>query len=355
MKTIALLALIAMLAFVSGGAVSTDAPAGTGEPALPVEGRIASLGGATGWLNSAPLMAAGLRGKVVLVDFWTFSCINSLRPLPYLRAWAAKYRKQGLVVIGIQSPEFAFERDESNIRQAITEHDITFPIAIDNDHHVWDAFHNEYWPAIYLVDAEGRIRYHHFGEGDYDGTERAIQQLLAEANTGVIDGTLVEVDGRGIEAAPDWADLMTPETYLGYSQAERFASPGGAVENARHRYRSSQPLALNEWALVGDWNMGPQVTTLTKENGGIAFRFHARDLHLVMGPSTKGKPVRFRVLIDGEPPGDDHGVDTDRQGNGTVTNQRLYQLLRQHAPIRDRTFDIEFLDPGVDVFSFTFG
>ncbi|MET0935176.1 MAG: redoxin domain-containing protein, partial [Luteibacter sp.] len=280
------LALIAVITLLPLGAAgfTTEAPE-VSSGALGTEGTMPSIGGATGWLNSPPLTTKGLRGKVVLVDFWTFSCINSLRPLPYLRAWSAKYEAQGLVVIGVQSPEFAFEQNEENVRKALADHGLAFPIAIDNGHRVWNAFHNVYWPAIYLVDAEGRIRFHHFGEGDYDMTERAIQQLLAEAKATGIDHRLVSVDGQGAEAAPDWDNLKTPETYLGYAQAERFVSPGGAVENARHTYRAPSPIALNDWGLVGDWTMGAETTTLKKEDGEIVFRFHARDVHLVMGAS----------------------------------------------------------------------
>lgn len=335
-----------------------DAPGATGSsPAevLPVEGEFPALSGATSWLNGPALTPAGLRGKVVLVDFWTFSCINSLRPLPYLRAWAAKYQAQGLVVIGVQSPEFAFEQRLDSIRDAVTRQAIRFPVAIDNGHRVWNAFHNEYWPAIYLIDVQGRIRYHRFGEGDYDLTERAIQRLLAEAGAAGVDRNLVSVQGAGVEAAPDWENVKSPETYLGYARAERFASPGGPVQDTRHAYRAPTPLDLNDWALSGEWTMGPEATTVRKANGRLLFRFHARDLHLVAGPTTRGTPVRIRVLIDGKPPGSSHGADTDEQGNGTIDGQRLYQLIRQKAPIEDRTFEIEFLDPGADVFAFTFG
>jgi thiol-disulfide isomerase/thioredoxin len=313
------------------------------------------MGGATSWLNSPALTAETLRGKVVLVDFWTFSCINSLRPLPYLRAWAEKYRSQGLVVIGVQSPEFAFEQRLDSIREAITAHAIPFPVAIDNGHRVWRAFQNEYWPAIYLIDAQGRIRYHRFGEGDYDLTERAIQQLLAEAGAPGPGQGLVNVRGSGVEAAPDWDNLKSPETYLGYARTERFASPDGVVRDTRHSYTPPARLDLNDWALAGDWTMGGEATTVRKANGRLSFRFHARDLHLVAGPVTRGKPVRFKVTLDGKPPGHDHGTDIDEQGNGTIDGQRLYQLIRENAPVEDRTFEIEFLDPGAEVFAVTFG
>jgi thiol-disulfide isomerase/thioredoxin len=322
---------------------------------LPVEGLLPAISGATSWLNGPALTPASLRGKVVLVDFWTFSCINSLRPLPYLRAWAAKYQTQGLVVIAVQSPEFAFEQRLDNIRDAVTRQGIVFPVAIDNGHRVWNAFQNEYWPAIYLVDTQGRIRYHRFGEGDYEQTERAIKALLAEAGASGIDGNLVSVQGAGVEAAPDWDDVKSPETYLGYARTERFASPGGPVHDTRHAYTTTSPLDLNDWSLDGDWTMGAEATTVRKANGRLLFRFHARDLHLVAGPATRGTPVHFRVRIDGKPPGNSHGTDTDEQGNGTIDGERLYQLIRQKAPIEDRTLEIEFLDPGAEVFAVTFG
>jgi thiol-disulfide isomerase/thioredoxin len=314
-----------------------------------------ALSGATSWLNGPALTAASLHGKVVLVDFWTFSCINSLRPLPYLRAWADKYQAQGLVVIAVQSPEFAFEQRLDSIRDAVSRHAMRFPIAVDNGHRVWNAFRNVYWPSIYLIDTQGRVRYHRFGEGDYDLTERAIQQLLAEAGASGVDRNLVSVHGEGVEAAPDWDDVKSPETYLGYARTERFASPGGAAQDVRHAYTAPPSLDLNDWALSGEWTMGAEATTVRKANGRLLFRFHARDLHLVAGPTTRGTPVRFRVFIDGKPPGASHGADTDEQGNGTIDGHRLYQLIRQKAPIGDRTFEIEFLGAGADVFAFTFG
>jgi thiol-disulfide isomerase/thioredoxin len=322
---------------------------------LPVEGAFPSLSGATDWLNSPPLTAAGLRGKVVLIDVWTYTCINWLRTLPYVRAWAEKYKNQGLVVIGVHSPEFAFEKDVDNVRRAAKDMKVDYPIAIDSDHAVWRALNNEYWPALYLVDAQGRIRYHQFGEGEYDRSERAIQQLLSEAGTSGIGRELVSLDARGAEAAADWASLKSPENYLGYERTENFASPGGAVLDKRRAYVAPARLKLNQWALSGDWTVQKQLTVLNKANGRIAYRFHARDLHLVMGPAARGTSVRFRVLIDGQPPGAAHGVDVDDQGNGTVTEQRLYQLIRQPKPIADRQFEIEFLDSGVEAFAFTFG
>ena len=355
MRALKLLSLVMTGALALPLAGASGAAEYSSAEVLPVEGQFPALNGATSWLNGPALTPAGLRGKVVLVDFWTFSCINSLRPLPYLRAWAAKYQTQGLVVIGVQSPEFAFEQRPDSIRDAVTRQAIQFPVAIDNGHRVWNAFHNEYWPAIYLIDAEGRIRYHRFGEGDYDQTERAIQQLLAEAGTPGVDRNLVSVQGTGVEAAPDWDNVKSPETYLGYARTERFASPGGPMQDARHAYTAPTPLDLNDWALSGEWSMGPEATTVRKANGRLLFRFHARDLHLVAGPAARGTPVRFRVLIDGKPPGSSHGADTDAQGNGTIDGQRLYQLIRQKAPIGDRTFEVEFLEPGADVFAFTFG
>jgi thiol-disulfide isomerase/thioredoxin len=329
--------------------------ASAGHDTLPVEGQFPKLGGATTWLNGAALTASSLRGKVVLVDFWTFSCINSLRPLPYIRAWAAKYQAQGLVVIGVQSPEFAFEQRLDNVRDALATHAIRFPVAVDNGHRVWNAFQNEYWPAIYLIDAEGRIRYHRFGEGDYDQTEHAIQALLVEAGAPDVNRRLVSVQGAGAEAAPDWDDVKSPETYLGYARTERFVSPGGTAQDTRHAYTAPTTLELNDWALSGEWTVGAEATTVRKAHGRLLFRFHARDLHLVAGPSTRGTALHFRILIDGKSPGDSHGADTDEQGNGTIGGQRLYQLIRQKPPIGDRTFEIEFLEPGVDVFAFTFG
>jgi thiol-disulfide isomerase/thioredoxin len=322
---------------------------------LPIEGELPSLGGATEWLNSPPLTATGLRGKVVLIDFWTYTCINWLRTLPYVRAWAEKYKKQGLVVIGVHSPEFAFEKNVDNVRRAAKDMRVEYPIAIDSDHAIWRAFKNEYWPALYFVDAQGHIRHHQFGEGEYEQSEMIIQQLLAEAGIGGIGHELVSVDARGAEAVADWGSLKSPENYVGYERTENFASSGGAVVDKRHVYAAPAQLKLNHWALSGDWTVGKHATVLNKANGRITYRFHARDLHLVMGPAVRGTSVRFRVLIDGQPPGAAHGIDVDDQGNGTVTEQRLYQLIRQGKPIADRQFEIEFLDPGVEAFVFTFG
>jgi thiol-disulfide isomerase/thioredoxin len=346
---------IAAAALVMIGSADAVQQMTTAGAQVRIEGELPPLGSATEWLNSQPLTAAGLRGKVVLIDFWTYSCINWLRSLPYVRAWAEKYKNQGLVVIGVHAPEFAFEKHVDNVRRAAKDMRVAYPIAIDNDHAIWRAFKNEYWPALYLVDAQGHIRHHHFGEGEYEQSELMIQQLLAEAGTRGIGHELVAVDARGAEAAADWGSLKSPENYVGYERTENFASPGGAVLDKRRVYAAPARLRLNHWALSGDWTVERQATVLNKANGRIAYRFHARDLHLVMGPAAQGTSVRFRVLIDGQPPGAAHGIDVDDQGNGTVTEQRLYQLIRQPRPIADRQFEIEFLDSGVEAFAFTFG
>jgi thiol-disulfide isomerase/thioredoxin len=314
-----------------------------------------SLGGATAWLNSQPLTSVGLRGKVVLIDFWTYTCINWLRTLPYVRAWAQKYKAQGLSVIGVHSPEFGFEKDIDNVRRAAKGMRVDYPIAVDSDHAVWRVFGNEYWPALYFIDAHGHIRHHYFGEGDYEQSERVIQQLLAEAGAGSSGQELTSVDARGAEAAADWVDLKSPENYVGYERTENFASSGGAALDKPRVYASPAQLSLNHWSLSGDWTVGKEATALNKANGRIVYVFHARDLNLVMGPTARGGLVRFRVLIDGRPPGLAHGIDVDEHGNGTVTEERLYQLIRQPKPIADRKFEIEFFDPGVEAFAFTFG
>jgi hypothetical protein len=274
---------------------------------------------------------------------------------PYVRAWAEKYRDQGLVVIGVHTPEFRFERNLENVRWAAKALRVDYPIAVDTDYAIWRAFDNQYWPALYFADAKGDIRHHHFGEGDYEQSEAVIQQLLSEAGKGDVSGEPVSVNARGLEAGADWTNLRSPENYVGYGRSENFASPGGAVSDQRRVYAAPERLKLNEWALSGDWTVEKQATVLHRANGRIAYRFHARDLHLVMGPAAPGSAVRFRVLIDGKPPGAAHGGDLDEQGNGTVREQRLYQLIRQPKPIADRLFEIEFLDPGVEVFAFTFG
>jgi thiol-disulfide isomerase/thioredoxin len=320
-----------------------------------MEGELPSFSGATAWLNSPPLSAASLRGNVVLIDFWTYTCINWLRTLPYVRAWAEKYREHGVVTIGVHSPEFSFEHDLENVRRAARDMRVEYPIAIDNDFAIWHAFTNHYWPALYLVDALGHLRYHHFGEGAYELTEMMLQHLLAEAGIGGFDDDLVSVDAQGAEVAADWDSLRSVETYVGFERTEHFASPGGAVLDKRRVYTAPERLRLNHWALAGEWTVGREATVLNEANGRIAYRFHARDLHLVVGPSALGTSGRFRVFIDGQAPGEAFGSDVDERGNGTVTDQRLYQLIRQSGHIADRLFEIEFLDAGVEAFVFTFG
>lgn len=320
---------------------------------LPVEGQLPSLDGAVEWLNSPPLRADALRGKVVLVDFWTYSCINCLRTIPYVRAWAEKYKDDGLVVIGVHTPEFAFEKNPANVKKALGDLKINYPVAIDNNYSIWRAFNNMYWPAHYFIDAQGRIRHHHFGEGEYAKSEEVIRQLLREAGK-TVSSQQVDVRGTGAEAAPDMANVKSPETYLGYDRAENFMSPGGVARDESHDYAAGV-LKLNDWSLAGRWTVDPENAALDAPGGAIRYRFHARDLHLVLGPGTDGKPVRFKVTVDGASPGADHGVDTDANGEGTVTGQRLYQLVRQQGEVRDRTFEIQFLDPGVQAFAFTFG
>ena len=332
-------------------------PAGlhTASARLPVEGRLPSFDGATGWLNSPPLSAEGLRGKVVLVNFWTYTCINWLRQLPYVRAWAEKYAAQGLVVIGVHTPEFSFEHNLDNVRRAVQDMRVDYPVAIDNDYAVWSAFDNHYWPALYFADAEGRIRHHHFGEGEYQQSEMVIQMLLAEGGSADPGHDLVSVEARGLEAAADWAVLRSPENYTGYGRTEGFASPGGVVPGKSYLYTVPAGLRLNEWALEGDWTVEQEAATLNTAGGKIACRFQARDVNLVLGPTAPGTSVRFRVLIDGQPPGADHGTDTDENGSGMLSEQRLYQLVRQHGHVTERTFEITFLDPGAAAYSFTFG
>ena len=322
---------------------------------FPIEGTLPSLDGATGWLNSPPLTAAGLRGRVVLVDIWTYTCINWLRTLPYVRAWAEKYQDHGLLVLGVHAPEFMFEQDIDNVRRAARAMGIAYPIAIDNRYAIWRGLNNHYWPALYFVDADGRIRHHHFGEGAYERSERIIQQLLSDAGVADTGRDLVSVESSGLEAAADWDDLESPETYLGYERTERFASPGGLAEGMRRVYAAPAHLHLNEWALAGDWTVEQEPAMLHQAGGRIAYQFHARDVHLVMGPAVRGSGVRFRVLLDGLAPGDAHGSDVDAQGNGTVTEQRLHHLIRQPGQIADRQFEIVFLDAGVEAFAFTFG
>jgi len=338
-----------------GSAMMMSAKSGQAATTLPVEGAMPPLDGAVEWLNSKPLAASDLRGKVVVVDFWTYSCINCLRSLPYVRAWADKYKDQGLVVIGVHAPEFAFEKNLDNVRRAVGELKIDYPVAVDNDYAIWRAFNNEYWPAHYFVDAQGRIRHHHFGEGDYAESEAVIRQLLAEAGHAPPAGGMVETAATGTELAADMADVQSPETYVGFERAENFASPGGQLPDTPNDYAAPIDLARNQWALDGNWTVGAENAVLDAAGGRIAYRFHARDLHLVLGPGADGKPVRFRVRIDGLPPGEDHGVDTDGNGDGVVTEHRLYQLVRAKGGVRDRLFEIEFLDRGVQAYAFTFG
>jgi thiol-disulfide isomerase/thioredoxin len=321
---------------------------------LPVEGDLPAAS-ATAWLNSHPLTAADLRGKVILIDFWTYSCVNWRRTLPYVRAWADKYKDHGLVVIGVHTPEFDFEKNVDNVRRAAKEMKIEYPIAVDSDRAVWRAFNNDFWPALYFVDSEGRIRHHYLGEGRYEQSERVIQQLLAEAGFNGFDHRTVAVHPRDAEMAADLANMKSPETYVGAEKAQNFASPGGAILEKPATYAVPARLMLNHWALSGVWTVGKNSAALNEAKGRIVYRFHARDLNLVMGPPSRGAAVRFRVLINGKPPGATHGSDVDADGNGTANEQRLYQLIRQPKPIVDREFEIEFLDPGIEVFSFTFG
>jgi thiol-disulfide isomerase/thioredoxin len=327
-----------------------------GPAPLSAEGHLPGFDGATGWLNSAPLTEADLRGKVVLVDFWTYTCINWLRTLTYVRAWAEKYDDRGLIVVGVHTPEFPFERDIDNVRQAASDMKVGYPIALDSDYAVWRAFSNRYWPAVYIADAQGRIRHHQFGEGRYEECERVIQQLLREAGDEGIGDDLVAVAADGFEAQADWTNLGSPETYLGYEQAQNFASPRGAELDEPRTYIAPDSLMLNRWALSGDWTIERGAIVLNRAEGRIAFRFHARDVHLVMRPRERGASVPFRVLVDGEPPGTAHGLDADEQGYGTLVQPRLYQLIRERGSmIVDRTFEITFLAPAVEAYVFTFG
>jgi hypothetical protein len=315
---------------------------------------LAAIGSAAEWLNSSPLTPSSLAGKVVVIDFCTYTCINWLRTLPYRRAWAQKYR-QGFVLIGVHTPEFEFEQNLDNVRRAVRQMRIEYPIVIDNDYLIWHAFKNQYWPALYFIDARGRVRQHHFGEGEYARSEMPIQRLLAEAGAGGPREGVVSVDAGGVETAADWDNLRSPENYLGYGRTAHFVSPGGAARDRRRVYAAPAQLALNRWALAGEWTMGRQATVVSSPNGRIVYRFHARDLHLVMGPPPHGNSARFRVSLDGRPPGPAHGLDVDESGNGMAVEHRLYQLIRQPKPIVDRRFEIEFLDAGVETFAFTFG
>jgi cytochrome c biogenesis protein CcdA/thiol-disulfide isomerase/thioredoxin len=322
---------------------------------LPVEGNLPPLDGAVQWLNSPPLTAEALKGKVVLVDFWTYSCINCLRTLPYVKAWAEKYRDQGLVVIGVHAPEFAFERNVGNVTKAMKDLGINYPVAIDNDFKIWRAFNNEYWPAHYFADAQGRIRYHHFGEGEYAESERVIQQLLKEAGAKKVSDGLINASAQGVQLAPAMGEVKSPETYVGYQRAENFVPEASLAADKVATYNPPAKLALNNWSLGGQWTVESERATASAPASRIVYRFHARDLHLVLGPGADGKPVRFKVLIDGKAPADAHGTDVAPDGSGSVTEQRLYQLVRQSGDVTDRTFSIEFLDAGVSAYAFTFG
>jgi thiol-disulfide isomerase/thioredoxin len=310
--------------------------------------RMPSLGGATGWLNSEPLGRAELRGHIVLVDFWTLTCINWLRTEPYIRAWSQVYRDDGLIVIGVHTPEFSFEHDLERVRQATKDMAIDYPVAADNDYAIWSAFDNNYWPALYFVDADGVIRDHHFGEGRYEESERVIQRLLG------VERELVGVEGLGLEAEADWDNLRTPETYLGYERSDQFASPNGAALEERVAYELPERLRFNHWALSGEWTIGREKVVLDQAGGSIAYRFHARDAHLVLSPGAR-EPIPFRVLLDGEAPGPSRGVDVDEDGNGLLREGRLYQLVREHDAVRERTLEITFLERGAEAYAFTFG
>jgi thiol-disulfide isomerase/thioredoxin len=322
---------------------------------LPEAAEMPSLKGATGWLNSQPLTSPGLRGKMVLVDFWTYTCVNWRRTLPYVRAWSLKYRDRGLVVIGVHTPEFSFEHDVDNVRWALKDMSINYPVAIDNDYAIWRAFNNDAWPALYFIDAKGHIRHHYLGEGEYEQSELILQQLLTENGSSESGHDTVSVAATGAEVAADWRNLKSEENYVGYERTDGFSSVGGARGDKAKVYAIPARLVLNEWALAGDWTIGKEAASSNQANARIAYCFHARDLNLVMGPASRGASTRYQVRIDGQPPGNAHGADVDEQGNGTIVEQRLYQLVRQMDPIADCRCEIEFLDPGAQVFDFTFG
>jgi thiol-disulfide isomerase/thioredoxin len=322
--------------------------------ALADEGPMPELGGAIAWLNSAPLRRESQRGKVVLVDIWTYSCINSLRQLPYIMSWAEKYKDAGLVVIGVHAPEFGFETEPANVERAVRELKISYAVPIDSNHRIWNAFNNEYWPADYFIDAKGRIRYHHFGEGEYEESERVIQELLKENGATGLNESTGSISAHGAEAPPS-EDVQSPETYVGYRRAERFASLEQVAQDWRMIYNPPTKPSLNQWGLGGSWNVGAESAALQAAPGKIVFRFHARDVHMVLGPAKEGKTLRYKVKLDGAAPGNDHGVDSAPDGTGEIREPRLYQLIRQKGLVQDRTFEIEFLDPGVQAFSFTFG
>jgi len=321
----------------------------------PAEGMIPSLSAATAWINSPPISTQELRGKVVLIDFWTYTCINWRRTVPYLRSWVERYGNSGLVLIGVHSPEFVFERDLDNVRQAVRDIRVDYPVAVDTDFAIWQAFGNQYWPALYVFDSRGRLRHQQFGEGEYEDAERVIRKLLGEAGVRDLDSHPARVDARGAEAPADWQHLRSAENYLGRARTLNFTSPGGIGPGEPHRYSVPARMALNSWALSGTWNIETDRVLAGAAGGKIAYRFHARDLHLVMAPETRGNAIRFRVLLDGKPPGSSHGTDVDEDGQGTLRDQKMYQLIRQPGPIVDHLFEIEFLDPGAAAFSFTFG
>jgi len=353
-RAICLVAIIGIAVFDPGKPLVRTGRAAETRPALRDEGRFPDLDGAIGWLNSAPLSPKSLPGKVVLVNFWTYSCINSLREMPYMKSWAAKYKDAGLIVIGVHAPEFAFEKERANVETAVRDLKITYPVAIDSNHAIWQAFNNEYWPADYFIDGKGRIRYHHFGEGEYGASERVIQELLKENGATGLDGSTVRISADGAEAPPsDYVQSF--ETYIGYGRAENFASPERLAQDSRRAYRPPASPSLNEWGFSGLWNDGVEKAVLQAAPGKIVYRFHSRDLHMVLGPAKNGKPIRFKVSLDGRAPGGDCGVDSASDGAGEVREPRMYQLIRQKSHIQDRTFEIEFLDPGVQAFSFTFG
>jgi thiol-disulfide isomerase/thioredoxin len=322
---------------------------------LRVEGRLPSLHGATGWLNSPPLDAGDLAGRIVLVQFWTYTCINWLRTMPYVREWHRRYRDHGLVVVGVHTPEFPFEHDHDNVRQAVRRLAVEHPVALDDGYEVWSAFDNHFWPALYVADFRGRIVHHHDGEGNYDFTERVLQHLLADAGATGVDRPTVSATGEGVEAPADWDDLASPENYLGVERTQKFSSPGGAVPGRRHRYELPDGLRRNTWALSGEWTVLPAAVAVDEAGGCLAYRFHARDLYLVMGPSTRGTAVPFRVRLDGGPPGSAHGEDVDEDGHGVLAEQRLHHLIRQPGPIGDSDVNVEFLAPGAELYSATFG
>jgi thiol-disulfide isomerase/thioredoxin len=322
---------------------------------LRTETHLPGFDGATGWLNSEPLTPEGLRGKVVLVDFWTYTCINWLRTLGYVRAWHEKYKDHGLIVVGVHTPEFPFEHDADNVRWASRDLRVEYPIALDPDYAVWRAFSNNYWPAVYIADAEGRIRHMHFGEGGYEECEMVVQMLLREAGREKVADDLVTVGDEGFEAQADWGTLGSPETYLGYEQAQGFVSASRAEFDEPQSLGVPDRLDRNQWALSGNWTLGPGASVLNEADGRLVFRFHARDVNLVMAPPEQGSSIPFRVAVDGEPPGEAHGLDVDEQGNGTLDRPRLHQLIRERRSITDRTFEITFGAPGAEAYCFTFG